>query len=183
MPENPFIGELMLFAGNFAPRGYALCNGQILSIAQNTALFSILGTTYGGNGQTTFALPDLRGRITVGQGQGPGLSPYNLGEIGGQEAHTLTTGEMPSHTHPVNAVANGQAGGTNVPAVTTLLATAYSAATGNPLVPIYSSASPTLTMSGQAVGAAGGNQPHENRMPFLTVNWCIALTGVFPSRN
>jgi microcystin-dependent protein len=183
MPQTPFIGELMLFAGTFAPRGYALCNGQLMSIAQNQALFSILGTTYGGNGINTFGLPDLRGRITVGPGQGPGLSPYDLGEIGGAETHTLTTVEMPSHVHPVNAVANGQAGGTNVPDATALLATAYSAGTGNPFVPIYSSAAATLTMNAQAVGTAGSNQPHENRMPFLTLNWCIALEGIFPSRN
>src|SRR5215469_4365797 len=181
--SNPLLGEIKMFAGNFAPKGWALCNGQLLSIAQNTALFSILGTTYGGNGTTNFALPNLQGRITVGQGQGSGLNPYTLGEIGGEETHTLTIPEMPSHSHPVNAVANGQSGGTNVPSVDRLLATAYSAAAGNPFVSIYSSAAPSLTMNAQAVGTAGGNQPHENRMPFLSLNWCIALQGIFPSRN
>jgi microcystin-dependent protein len=183
MPAEPFIGELLLWAGNFAPRGYALCAGQLLSISQNTALFSILGTTYGGNGTSNFALPDLRGRITVGFGQGPGLSFYNLGQFGGEELHQLDTQEMPLHQHAVNAVINGQSNGTNIPGSAVLLATAYAAETGNPLAPFYSSAAPTLTMNAAAVGAAGSNQAHENRMPFLTLNWCIALTGVFPSRN
>ena len=103
---SPFIGQITLFAGNFAPRGWAFCNGQLLSIAQNTALFSILGTTYGGNGQTTFALPDLRGRVPVHAGQGPGLSNYDLGQQGGAESVTLTTAQMPAHTHPANANAS-----------------------------------------------------------------------------
>src|SRR5262249_32929710 len=110
MSLEPFLGELQLFSFNFAPRGWAFCAGQLLSISQNHALFSILGTTYGGNGTTNFALPDLRSRITVGQGPG-----YVIGEAAGQETHVLTTEEMPSHIHPVNAVANGQSGGTNVP--------------------------------------------------------------------
>jgi microcystin-dependent protein len=183
MPQNPFIGELMLFAGNFAPRGYALCAGQLLPISQNTALFSILGTTYGGNGTTNFALPDLRGRITVGFGQGPGLSSYVLGDSAGVETHQLDAAEMPLHQHAVNAVANGQSNGTNIPGPGTLLASAYAAQTGNPLVPFYSTAAPTLPMSGSAIGVAGGDQPHENRMPDLALSWCIALFGIFPSRN
>jgi microcystin-dependent protein len=116
--SEPFLAEIILFAGNFAPRGWAFCQGQILSIAQNTALFSLLGTTYGGNGTTTFALPDLRGRVPVGQGQGPGLSAYTLGEVSGSESRTLTVNQLASHTHVVNA-SNGSATGTrpsgNVP--------------------------------------------------------------------
>lgn len=183
MPQNPFLGELLLFAGNFPPVGYAMCNGQLLSISQNAALFSILGTTYGGNGTTNFALPDLRGRITVGPGQGPGLSPYVLGEIAGSEAVTLISTQLPSHSHAVNAVANGQSNGTNIPDATVLFGTAYASETGNPQVPFYSTAAPSLNLAPNAVGPAGGSQPHENRMPYLALNWCIALFGIFPSRN
>jgi microcystin-dependent protein len=183
MPAQPYIGELMIFAGNFPPRGWAQCNGQLLAISQNTALFSILGTTYGGNGTSNFALPDLRSRATIGEGQGPGLSPYTLGETAGTEIHTLTTTEMPAHTHAVNAVNNGNSGGTNVPGNTVLLGAGYAVEANNPAVPIYSTDAPSQLMSPQAVGVAGGNQPHENRMPFLALNWCIALIGVFPSRN
>ena len=183
MPLNPFIGELLLFAGNFAPRGYAICAGQLMSIQQNQALFSILGTTYGGNGTTNFALPNLQGRISVGSGQGPGLSPYELGEQTGTESVTLIDADMPAHSHAVNAVTNGQSNGVSTPSNAVLLATAFAAEAGNPLVPIYSSAAPTLAMNANAVASAGGNQPHENRMPFLALNWCIALTGIFPTRN
>lgn len=183
MPSQPFLGELLLFAGNFAPTGYALCAGQLLPISQNTALFSILGTTYGGNGTTNFALPDLRGRITVGYGAGTGLSPYSLGQSGGEETHELIQSEMPLHQHAVNAANNGQSNGTNIPGANVVLGTAYAAEAGNPLVPIYSLASPTLAMNAAAVGAAGSNQPHENRMPYLPLTWCIALVGIFPSRN
>ena len=175
MGAEPFIGELMLFAGNFAPRNYAMCNGQLLSIAQNTALFSILGTTYGGNGQTTFALPDLRGRVPIHMGQGPGLSNYSEGEVGGVENVTLLTTQMPVHTHPaqVNAAsgATSKSPGGNLPAFTS----------GG------SSYGPTadLVMASNMVniGAAGGSQPHENRQPYLALNWCICLFGIFPSRN
>ncbi len=169
--SEPFLGEIRLFPYNFAPRGWAFCNGQILSIAQNTALFSLLGTTYGGNGQTTFALPDLRGRLAVSSGQGPGLSQYDLGEVGGVENVTLLNTQMPQHTHVLNASNNDAtdaAPGGNVPAV----------------IPSggYTS-TPSTTMSGQAVGATGGNQPHTIVQPFLTLNYCIALQGIFPSRN
>src|SRR5579872_5848574 len=112
--SNPFLGEIRMFAGNFAPLGFAFCQGQTLSISQNQALFALLGTTYGGNGTTTFNLPDLRGRLGLGFGQGLGLSAYALGAVGGQEAHQLLASEVPSHTHTLNAVNNGQAGGTNV---------------------------------------------------------------------
>jgi len=175
MATTPFLGEIMIFAGNFAPRGWALCDGQILPISQNTALFSILGTTYGGNGQTTFALPDLRGRAPIHAGQGPGLSNYTLGQNGGQEAHTLLTNEMPAHSHPLaarNAAGTMTNAAGNVPA---------NEATGQTAV--YSDQPPDTSMSAAAIGVAGGGQPHNNLQPFLTLDFCIALQGVFPSRN
>jgi microcystin-dependent protein len=180
--SDPFLGQLMIFAGNFAPRGWATCDGQILSIAQNTALFSLLGTTYGGNGQTTFALPDLRGRVPIHVGQGPGLSPYTLGEVSGVESVTLNTTQMPMHNHtatatvscadsaqslsdsPVGGVPGGVSGGPQVFATS-------------------GTAQMSATMVTPTVGIAGGNQPHENRQPFLVMTVCIALEGIFPSRN
>ena len=162
------IGEIRLFAGNFAPRAWAFCWGQLLSIAQNTALFSILGTTYGGNGQTTFALPDLRGRVPVSQGQGPGLSPYSLGEQGGVETVTLLQQQIPAHTHS-QPTTNGQQT-TNRP---------------NNALPAQGGVSATES-DGSAfhpTTSVGGNQPHENRSPYLALNYIIALQGIFPSRN
>jgi microcystin-dependent protein len=172
---TPFIGEITLFAGNFAPRGWAFCNGQLLSIAQNTALFSILGTTYGGNGQTTFALPDLRGRVPIHPGQGPGLSNYQLGQVGGSENVTLLSTQMPAHTHPVNAVASGgnqasPAG--NLPAI-------ESTGTSKD----YSSAPATGPMSASMIGATGGGQPFPIVQPYECINYIIATQGIFPSRN
>ena len=166
--SEPFIGEIILFAGNFAPRGWALCNGQILAISQNTALFSILGTTYGGNGQTTFALPDLRGRVPVHPGQGPGLSPYDLGQAGGTETVTLNVAEMPQHTHPQPATNGEQT--TNRP---------------NGALParggVYAQTSDGSTLTPPS--PVGGSQPHNNIQPYLGLNYIIALEGIFPSRN
>jgi microcystin-dependent protein len=166
--SEPFIGSIILFAGNFAPRGWAFCSGQLLPIAQNTALFSILGTTYGGNGQTTFALPDLRGRAAIHPGQGPGLSNYSLGEAAGVEAVTLLANQMPVHQH-VQPASNAEQD-TNRP---------------NNAVParggVYAASSDGATLD--PTTAAGGNQPHENRPPYLAVNYIIALEGIFPSRN
>jgi len=173
--SEPFIGEIILFAGNFAPRGWALCQGQLLSIAQNTALFSILGTTYGGDGVTTFALPDLRGRVPVGQGQGPGLSNYVLGEQSGSENVTLIITEIPAHNHMVNCV-NGD--GDKQTPVSNLLANDGSGA-ANP----YSSLSPSGQMNPLAIQPAGGSQPHNNLQPYLGLNYIIAMEGIFPSRN
>ncbi len=170
---EPFIGELMIFAGNFAPRGWAFCNGQLLPIAQNTALFSLLGTMYGGNGQTTFALPDLRGRAPIHAGQGPGLSDFTQGEFGGEENHTLTVAEMPAHTH--TAFADATNGTVDLP-VNALPAR-------NPAsIPAYG-AGTSATLAANHVGAAGGSQPHNNMPPYLVLNYCIALEGVFPSRS
>jgi microcystin-dependent protein len=180
---TPYISMIEAFAFNFAPRGWAMCAGQTLSIAQYQALFSLLGTTYGGNGQTTFNLPDLRGRLALGFGQGPGLSSYALGAAGGQESHQLVISEVPPHAHTLNAMNNGQANGTNVPSSSVLMGSGYGIEANNPAENIYGNASPSIAMAASAVGSAGGNQPHENRMPFLTINYCIALEGVFPSRS
>jgi microcystin-dependent protein len=176
--SEPFIGQVMMFAGNFAPRGWAFCQGQLLSIAQNTALFSILGTTYGGNGQTTFALPDLRGRYPMQPGQGPGLSPRTLGEQGGSETVTLISTQMPAHTHSHTAFA--EAGDSispqgNFNAGLTLSGSGTQES-------LYASSANT-TMNPASIGVAGGSQPHNNMPPFLCINFIIALEGIFPSRN
>jgi len=168
--SEPFIGSIILFAGNFAPRGYAFCDGQLLPISQNTAIFSILGTTYGGNGQTTFALPDLRGRVPVHVGAGPGLSPVVLGETSGAETITLTQGQMPQHNHMV-AASNGAATGSRP-------ANNFPANGG-----AYAATSDGTTMNVAMVQNAGGSQPHENRQPYLGLSFIIALQGIFPSRN
>jgi microcystin-dependent protein len=169
--STPFIGEVRIFSFDFAPRGWAQCNGQLLAINTNQALFSILGTTYGGNGQTTFALPDLRGRAPNHWGQGPGLSNYTLGQRAGEEAHTLINNEVPAHTHAV-AASSGTADVTSP-------ANAFWADGG---VTAYS-ATPTAALSGGALSTVGQSTPHENRSPYLALNFCIALVGVFPSRN
>ncbi len=169
------IGEIRLFAGNFAPRSWAFCNGQLLSIAQNTALFSILGTTYGGDGRTTFALPDLRGRVPLHPGVGPGLASYTLGQKAGVENVTLTQNQLPSHNHAVNAVAEGgnQAAPTgNLPAVES---------TGT--AKNYSNAATTGQMNSGMIGNTGGSQPFSVVQPYTCLNYIIALQGIFPSRN
>lgn len=177
--SEPYLGEIKMFGGNFAPRGYAMCSGQLLSISQNTALFSILGTTFGGNGQSTFGLPDFRGRSPIHQGQGPGLSPMVLGEASGSESVTLLSSQMPMHVHPLG-VSTAEA---NLPSPGT--GTSFGAATdkdGNP-VNLYVAAAPNVTLSQQSVGIAGGSQPVGLRNPFLTVTFIIATEGLFPTRN
>ncbi|MBD2753686.1 phage tail protein [Spirosoma validum] len=180
---EPFIGQICLFPYNYAPRGWAFCQGQLLQINQYTALFSLLGTTYGGNGQTTFGLPDLRGRVAISSGQGPGLGSYSLGQVAGTENVTLNSNQMPSHSHALMGSTDAATASTisnNVPATsngstegseTPVTVNAYAAA--NNLVP----ANPN------AIGAAGGNQGHDNMQPYLCLNYCIALEGIFPSRN
>lgn len=173
---DPFIGEIKMFAGNFAPRGWAFCNGQILSISQNTALFSLLGTMYGGDGRTTFGLPDLRGRSPMHHGAGPGLSPHSLGETSGVENVTLLASEMPAHTHQPQADASG--GGQSSPANATW------GAGGRGRPPAYAAnQAPGAALSSQALATTGGSQPHNNRSPYLGVSFIIALQGIFPSRN
>lgn len=170
--SQPFIGQISIFGFDFNPRGWAKCNGQVLSIAQNTALFSILGTTYGGNGQTTFALPNLQSRVPVGAGQGPGLSNYALGQVGGEENHTLTPNEMPMHNHLLQASAT--AGSTPSPA---------SAALAQPPSKMYAAASSLATLAAASIATTGNSQAHTNIQPYATSNFCIAIQGIFPSRN
>jgi microcystin-dependent protein len=175
--SQPYIGTIMMFAGNFAPKGYAFCQGQILAIAQNTALFSLLGTTFGGNGTTTFALPDLQGRGPMQQGQGPGLPNVVLGEQDGSQSVTLTQQQLPAHTHSVAADSNS--------ASVASPAGAFFAALGDPLNPVnaYSPGSSNTTMNNAMLGIAGGSQPIGIQNPFLGLNFIIALVGIYPSRN
>jgi microcystin-dependent protein len=173
-----YIAEIRLFAGNFAPRNWAFCQGQILSIAQNTALFSLLGTTYGGNGQTTFALPDFRGRVAVGTGQGPGLPSTTLGEVAGEPTHTLIVTEMPAHNHPVNAY-NADVANIANPAGNSL---GVGTQAGN-TVNMYRNTAPNVALNAATAGIAGSSQPHNNMQPYLGMNYVICLFGIFPSRN
>jgi microcystin-dependent protein len=169
---DPFVAEIRIFPFNFAPHGWAFCDGQLLPLSQNTALFSLLGTTYGGNGKSNFALPNLQGNVPMHPGQGPGLSLYDLGQTGGSDTVTLLESEIPSHSHALR----GQAalGDSPVPTNNSLgrFNNGYQSNTGT-LVP----------MSDQALPPAGGDQPHNNLMPYLTLNFCIALQGVFPPRG
>lgn len=167
--SEPFLGEIRMFGGNFAPRGWAFCDGQLLPIAQNTALFSLLGTTYGGDGQSTFGLPDLRGRFPMHEGQGPGLTPRSLGAVAGAEAVTLIASQMPAHNHTVGA-STGEAND--------VIPTNGYLAAGNQY-----SASANTSLNPAALGVAGGSQPHDNMPPYLVVNFIIALEGIYPSRN
>ena len=178
--SDPFIAEIIMFGGNFAPRGWAFCDGQLLSISQNTALFSILGTTYGGDGRTTFGLPDLRGRVAMHPGSGPGLSTRRLGEKSGVETVILNANQMPSHTHAATAVANGTDTQGNSGFVG---GRTWSHVGAN----LYVDATPDVVMHAGNVTVTnantGGNQSHTNIQPYLCVNFIIALQGVFPSRN
>jgi microcystin-dependent protein len=181
---EPFVGEIKIFGGNFAPRGYASCDGQLLSIAQNTALFSILGTTFGGDGQTTFGVPSLQGRMPVHYGQGPGLPQIDLGEVVGQSSVSLTVGEMPAHTHAMTATMNVVSGaGTSVsPADGYVAGDAGGDANYAPssVQPSGTAAPGALTVT---CGIAGGGLPVSIQTPGLGVNIIIALEGVFPTRN
>ncbi len=196
--SNPFIGEIILFAGNFAPRGWALCRGQLLAVASNTALFSILGTTYGGDGETTFGLPDLRGRAAVGEGQGPGLSNHPLGSKTGSETVTLSAAQMPSHGHVVSATLNSSFGAQSgaadqhapsptgslaVPTISGMTGLKFYHDTGTADTDVEGAViGGSLTLA-NAGGDEGGTQAHENMHPVLAIHYIIALVGVFPSRN
>jgi len=176
--SDPFVAEIRIFGFNFAPTGWAFCTGQLMPISQNTALFSLLGTTYGGDGKSTFALPNLQGSTPLNQGQGPGLSPYNLGQSGGEATVTLTQSEMPAHTHGVLASSSG---GTQPSPANGVWGAAVALRQG---VPLYSDSPGTgPAMSLQACAPAGGSQPHNNMPPYLTLNFCIALQGIFPPRS
>jgi microcystin-dependent protein len=172
---DPFVAEIRIFPFSFSPKGWATCDGQILPISQNTALFSLLGTTYGGDGKSNFALPDMQGSSPMHPGQGPGLSLHDLGEVGGAETVTLLESEIPSHSHALNAQA--APADTNVPIGNSIArvtgATPYLPPAGAPLV----------SMAGSALVPAGGDQSHNNMMPYLTLNFCIALQGVYPPRT
>jgi len=178
--SEPFIGQIIQFGGNFAIRGYALCNGQILSIAQNTALFSILGTTYGGNGQTTFALPDLRGRAALHWGQGPGLSNYSLGQVGGTESTTLTQNNLPPHSHNLNVSAGGK-GNAAVPTGNFIGVGNVPSSGEN--VNNFNNAAATGAMNAGSITGGGSSVPFNNIQPYLCISFLIALEGIFPSRN
>lgn len=171
---NPFVAEIRIMPFNFAPKGWAFCNGQILPLSQNTALFSLLGTTYGGDGKSNFALPNLQGCAPLQQGQGPGLSLRDLGETGGEQNVTLLQTEIPAHSH--TAAAGGGAD-TGSPQNNTW----GSALKGHGN--LYAPASSLVQMSPLALGVTGGGQPHNNMPPFLTLNFCIALQGVYPPRS
>ena len=171
---DPFVAEIRIFPFNFPPKGWAWCNGQLMPLSQNTALFSLLGTTYGGNGKSNFALPDMQGNAPMHPGQGPGLSLHDLGETGGSETVSLLESEIPAHSHSVGAQ--------NVP----LSALAQAAgntfthpANGN----LFDTGTTLVNMSGNMLAPAGGDQPHNNMQPYLTLNFCIALQGVFPPRG
>ena len=170
---EPFLGEIEIVGFNFAPTGWAMCQGQTLPISQNTALFSLLGTTYGGNGYQTFQLPDLQGRVPIGQGNGNGLSQRIMGEIGGAETHTLTVNELPAHSHPIVASTNEAS---------------LTSPTGNVMankarVPLYDAIPTSGGTTMAPTASAGGNQPHSIMQPYLVVNYIIALEGIYPSRN
>jgi microcystin-dependent protein len=172
MATSPFIGMLMLVPYNFAPQGWMFCQGQLLPIAENDALFTLLGTTYGGDGQSTFGLPDLRGRVALHQGQGPGLQSYIIGQTGGVESVTLTTNQLPQHSHSAGCTSNGQASSNAGSSVLASGPTIYNTTNTAP-----------GALAAASIAPVGGSQPHENHQPYLTLNWIISLFGVFPSQN
>lgn len=173
---DPFVAEIRIFPFNFAPKGWAFCDGQILPISQNTALFALLGTTYGGDGKSTFALPNLQGSAAMHPGQGPGLSLRDLGEQGGEEFVTLLVSEMPAHTHTLNAI--GALSTTSTPSNQTALSRSVNGSAYTAL----GQGVGTQVMSPSALPPAGGSLPHNNLQPYLTLNYCLALQGVFPPR-
>jgi microcystin-dependent protein len=173
--SDPFVAEIRIFGCNFAPTGWATCDGQLLPISQNTALFSLVGTFYGGNGQSTFALPNLQDSVPVQQGQGPGLSEYFLGQSGGTETVTLLNGEMPAHAHTVQCVPGALPGNNNI-----AVGNSFAKSTNGQ---VYTTAANLVPLYEETASIAGGDQPHNNLMPYLTLNFCIAMQGVFPSRG
>ena len=175
--SNPFVGEIRIFAGNFAPKGWATCDGQLLPLSQNTALFSLLGTTFGGDGRSNFGLPDLRGAAPMQPGQGPGLSLHDLGESGGEQTVTLLQSEMPSHPHTLQA--DPRSADLNNPSPNNSLARSTPALLYKTGTPIPA----TTQMSGQILTSSGGSLPHNNMQPYLTITFAIALQGIFPSQT
>ncbi len=170
---EPYLGQIAIVSFEFAPQGWALCQGQLLPINQYAALFDLIGTTYGGDGQTNFALPDLRGRVPISQGAGPGLQDYVLGQVGGEEQVSLTIAQIPAHTHPLlgqSALGSSANPTGNIWAAQSRLS-------------VYSSTVPDSPMGSGAIGTAGGGLPHDNRSPYVTINYIIALVGIFPSQS
>jgi microcystin-dependent protein len=172
--SDPFVAEIRIFPFNFAPKGWAFCNGQLMPLSQNTALFSLLGTTYGGDGKSTFALPNMQGNAPMFWGQGPGLSLRDLGETSGSETVTLLNSEMPSHAHQASGVSGS---GPTSPANNT-----WGTGSGRTPPPTYVNGSPNVSM-GNALAPTGSSLPHNNMQPYLTLNFCIAMQGVFPPRS
>ena len=174
--SDQFVAEIRMFPFNFAPKGWSFCNGQLLQISSNTALFSLLGTTYGGDGRSTFGLPNLQGRVPMHTGQGPGLSNHVEGETGGADTITLQPSEMPIHSHVFQATPSSRFGGGESSAQGNYI----SGGTGTSK--IYATGTPTVQMSAAELTLQGGGQPHNNLMPYLTLNFCIATAGIFPAR-
>jgi microcystin-dependent protein len=174
---DPFVAEIRIFPFNFAPKGWAFCNGQLLPISQNTALFALLGTTYGGDGKSTFALPDLQGSAPMHPGQGPGLSLHDLGEMSGVESVTLLQSEMPAHAHGVGRASNVTGDSTSPANSVWAMAGA-----GRGAAALYIAGPPTGKVNQFSLAPTGGSLPHNNMQPYLTLNFCIALQGVFPQR-
>ena len=172
--SDQFVAEIRIFPFNFPPTGWAFCDGQLMPISQNTALFSLLGTTYGGDGKSTFALPDMQGNLALQAGQGAGLSLYDLGQMAGSDTITLLQSEIPTHTHTVSDH-DADLGDLNAPATNRVLAMSANAS-------IYTAPAALTLMSPQALAIAGSSFPHNNMMPYLTLNYCIALQGIFPQR-
>ncbi|HEY1542666.1 MAG TPA: tail fiber protein [Xanthobacteraceae bacterium] len=180
--SDPFLAEIRIFTGNFAPRGWALCDGQLMAISQNTALFSLLGTTYGGDGRSTFALPNLQGCSPLQAGQGPGLTPRDLGETGGEQTVALLSTEMASHSHTFQASSN--VGDSASPANNVLAKSRWFLSAANRgAVAIYNTPQSQVQMGPLSTSVVGGSLPHNNLMPFLGLNFIIALQGVFPARS
>jgi microcystin-dependent protein len=180
---DPLLAMIFAFGSNFAPQGYLFCSGQLLSIASNTAVFSLLGTTYGGNGTTNFALPDLRGRAPIGQGQGPGLSNYVLGQSAGIESVSLLVNNLPAHTHSFNL--NSAAGTTGIPGTTTYLSKGPTTGSGPNATTLdtYTTTAPNTTLAANAVGLTGSSIPISILQPYLAISYIIAMNGIFPTRN
>ena len=170
---EPYLAEIRIFPFNFAPRGWAMCNGQLVAISQNTALFSLIGTFYGGNGTSNFALPNFQGNVPIHQGTGPGLSTYSIGQAGGSATVTLLNNQVPSHTHSFSGDPNSKKEVTGV----------ANAAPAGASSPAYSAAAPNTTMAPTMLASVGNSQPHDNMQPYLVLNFCIALQGVYPARN
>jgi microcystin-dependent protein len=181
--SSPFVAEIKIFAGNFAPTGYATCDGQLLPISQNTALFSLLGTYYGGDGKSTFALPDLQGTVPVGAGQGSGLQEWFLGQQQGSETVTLLESEMPAHNHNVNAKSTAAGGVLTASGNSLALGTWIQGAQFGVIQQYSTSNAPVAQMAFNALTPAGGSLPHNNMMPYLTMTYLIALQGIFPPRT